>query len=350
MSQPQQTYASKSKRYILQRDEWIRSLQVHITPQIERMLREFYKAAVIAHEKRPDLTLEHCFTSLVEMSRGWSDDAMRANIGEAKARDAEICLQQAVKCHATVLSLSTATPCRQKLEVPNVVKFFRSVIDAAVSDLAEVRMSKEGGVSVFGTSDMAQRKRARGWIDRIVLNKCLEVVPIGMFARQPVPSPVVSEDEGSDAEEEEAPKPKKKKPVVVAAEEKKEVPAPAVLAAAMVAAAPEPPMIKIDSTVAAEGAKSIEKITADVAAPAAAEPAKESESIAVAISPKAAVVVAAAEAESAEPKRLSEDEEEDDEDDDDDEEDDDEEDEDESESEDDEEPAKEHRHKKAEKK
>lgn len=239
-------------------------MQVHLTPQVEHILREFYKASVIANEKRPDLSIDRCFASLVNMSRGWSDETMLANMGETKARDAEICLQQAVKCHAIVLSLSTATPCRQKLEVPGIVKFFRSVIDAAVSDLSEMRMHKEGGVSIFGTSDMAHRKRARGWIDRIVLNKCLEIVPVGMFARRPAPSPVVSEDEGSDFEVE--PRPRKKKPVEPVPEEKEEAPVQ---------------VIKIEAAVAAEGAKAFDKIAEEVAAtPAATEP-----SIAVAIPP-----------------------------------------------------------------
>ena len=197
--QMSQTYASKSKRYMLQRNEWVRSLQVHLTPSADRLLREFYKAAVLANEGRPDLSLEYFFGKLVDQCRTWSDDQMRAQIGETKTRDADICLQQAVKCHATVLSLSTATPCKQQLEVPTIVKFFRTVLEATVSDLSDLKMQKEKGISVFGTSDIAQRKRARAWIDSIIMNKCLEVVPVGMFARTAVPSPVVSDDEEEPA-------------------------------------------------------------------------------------------------------------------------------------------------------
>ena len=313
----QQTYASKSKRYIIQRDEWIRSLQVHITPQVERMLREFYKGAVLAHEKRTDLAVDRNFASLVDMSHMWSDDRMRENIGDSKARDADICLQQAVKCHATVLSLSTATPCRQQLEVPTLVKFFRSVLDAVVADLSEVRMTKEGGVSVFGTNDMAQRKRTRAWIERIVLNKCLEIVPVGMFARQPAPSPVVSDAEDSD---EEIPEPEEKKKHVEA----------------VVAAEPEPELIKIESATAVEGAKVLEKLV-EPAAPAPAvtvaasvlapEVKKEDD---VVVPKRAPTPVAAAEAEKEDKaERLSEQ--------DDDEEDEDDEDEDDAEEDEDEE-------------
>ena len=177
-----QTYGGKSKRYIIQRDEWLRSLQIKLTPIVEKMLREFYQAAVIANQKRPDLTLEYCFMRLIEMSRGWEEDKVVEVMGEHNSTDAGICLQQVVKCHATVLALSTATPCRVQLEVPSIFKFFRTIIDATVSDLSEMRAYKEGNISVFGTSDTAQRKRTRTWIDQIVADKCLIIVPVGMFA------------------------------------------------------------------------------------------------------------------------------------------------------------------------
>ena len=39
------TYGSKSKRYVQQRDEWLRSLQVKLTPIVEKLLREFEQQA-----------------------------------------------------------------------------------------------------------------------------------------------------------------------------------------------------------------------------------------------------------------------------------------------------------------
>ena len=190
-----QTYGSKSKRYIIQRDEWLRGLQVKLTPAIERVLREFYKASIIAHEQRGDLNLEYCFKRLLDMFRMWNDDRIVEVIGEHNASEANICLQQAVKCHATILSLSTASPCKQQLEVPNINKFFRMVVESTVTDLSEMRSPKEGGISVFGSTDTSQRKRTRAWIDQIVLNKCLGVVPIGIFARSTSPPPHEEEEE-----------------------------------------------------------------------------------------------------------------------------------------------------------
>lgn len=269
-----QTYGAKSKRYIVQRDEWLRSLQVKLTPAVEKLLREFYKAAVIAHEKRGDLKLEYCFTRLVDMSRMWGDDKITEVIGEHNSSDAAICLQQAVKCHATVLSLSTATPCRQQLEVPNIFKFFRSVIESTVSDLSEMRAHKEGGISVFGTQDTIQRKHTRAWIDQIVADKCLGIVPVGVFARALVPS-AVSESLEEEEEVEEmvpAPTPKREEPE---APKKVEEPVVEKKQEPEIAKKPEEP-VKIDPAVATETTVAASSIHAP-----AAEPKKEEEAVEV---------------------------------------------------------------------
>ena len=239
-----QTYGNKGKRYISLRDEWIRNLQVKLTRPVEELLREFFKAATIAHAKRSDLAVEDSFLKFVVMSRSWDDDKMLDVIGRRTSEDAAIALQNAVKSHAMVLSFSAAVSTKQQLEVPNIVKFFRSIIESSTRDLAEMKARKEGDISIFGSADTAQRKRARLWISEIIKDKCFDIVPVAMFAR--APSPVIRElveERTPTPPPPPAPVAAPAPPVATVAE------APAALVAPVVAPAPvEPPAADIPVT------------------------------------------------------------------------------------------------------
>jgi hypothetical protein len=271
-----QTYGSKSKRYVIQRDEWLEGLSVRLVPNLEKMLREFYKAATIAHEKRPDLQLDYCFNKLVDMCHMWPDDKIIEVIGESNSVAASTCLQQAAKCHAYVLSLSTAAPTRQNLEVPNIVRFYRTIIDATISDLAEMRSRKEGGISIFGSTDTAQRNKTRRWIKGIVVDKCISIVPVNQFARSAATSKEEEEKE-EDVEKETPAVPAPAEPATPAPTEPA-APAPtepAVPVEKEVAVAPPPPPplpevtpapveeqpAKIDSAVASEAVVAVKSLS-----------------------------------------------------------------------------------------
>lgn len=179
----QQPYAKKVRLHIEQRNEWLRSLQASMMSQIETMLREFYKAAVICHKRRPELSVDDAYIKLIERSRLWSDEDVLKEFGERRSDDAEICLHEAIKEHAKVLSLSTATPCRTPLDVPSILKFFRSVLATSAEELCE------NGLEIFGTTDISLRKRIREWIGDIIVHKALEIVPISKFAGRSAPPP-----------------------------------------------------------------------------------------------------------------------------------------------------------------
>lgn len=175
-------YGKKVRIHIKQRAEWLRSLQNSLTSQTENVLREFYKAATIAHKKKRSLSVEEAYTKLVERSRLWSDEDVMKEIGERKSDDAEICLHEAIKEHAKILALSTATACRTPLDVPSIAKFFRGVLAQSAEELGD------NGLAVLGTSDITQRKQVREWIGDIIVHKALELVPISKFAGRSAPT------------------------------------------------------------------------------------------------------------------------------------------------------------------
>lgn len=189
METKQQPYGKKVKLHIEQRNEWMRALQASMVAQVERLLREFYKAAVICHKRKHDLSIEEAYVKLIERSRLWSDEDVLKEIGERRSDGAEICLHEAIKEHAKVLSLSTATPCRTPLDVPSIVKFFRSVLALSADELSE------NDLEIVGTTDIALRKRVREWIGEIIVHKALEIVPISKFAGRSAPASEIIEPE-----------------------------------------------------------------------------------------------------------------------------------------------------------
>jgi hypothetical protein len=193
-------YAKKVRQHIEQRNEWLACLQSNLTPQVESVLRKFYMAGVICHKKRPFLSVEDAYVKLLERSRTWSDEQVVLEIGERKADDAEICLHEAVKEHGKVLSLSTATPCRIPLDVPSIVKFFRSVLAASADDLSD------NNFEAFSTTDISRRKGVREWIGDIIVHKALEIVPVSKFAGRNAPPREVAAPEIVAQEVKELPK------------------------------------------------------------------------------------------------------------------------------------------------
>lgn len=172
----QTTFGARLDRYARQRDEWIHSLQMLVTPAIEQVMRKLYRAAEIcAHMQPAVMTIENAYAKLVAKARTWTDDEMRLEIGEKKAEDADVCLQMAVKSHATVLALATARRCRQVISVPAIVKFFRTVLEAVAAELAQS--------DLFITADIDTRSKVRRWIDQIVSSQALAIVPVGLFAK-----------------------------------------------------------------------------------------------------------------------------------------------------------------------
>ena len=188
------SHGKRVKLHIEQRDEWLRSLQNILTSQVENVLREFYTAAVICHQKRSGLKANDAYNRLLVQSSQWTEEKVLSEIGEKRATDAEICLHQAIKEHATILSLLAGTSCKTPLDVPTIANFFRVVLAASAHDLSE------NGISVFGTHDIALRKRVREWIGGIIMHEALEIVPVNKFAGRnaavqpppPPPAPVVS--------------------------------------------------------------------------------------------------------------------------------------------------------------
>lgn len=164
-------------RQTRQREEWIRNLQLYLTPAVEQTMRKLWTAAELCAHMQPGvLTADDAYSQLLARSRTWSDQEIRDEIGgEKKAEDADLSLQMVVKSHATVLALSSARKCREVISVPTVIKFYRGVIEACASELTLP--------SFFVTQDIDMRTKVRGWIDRIISNHALNIVPVGLFAK-----------------------------------------------------------------------------------------------------------------------------------------------------------------------
>lgn len=182
MQQQQQqsatTYAARLDRYSKQRDEWVYSLQMLITPVLEQTLRKLWKASELCVQMQPNtLSIDDAYSRLLAMSRTWSDEEMKAEIGGKKADDADVTLQMVVKSHATVLALATARRCKQVIPVPSIIKFFRTLLETCAAELSQAEF--------FCTFDIDMRAKVRRWIDQIVRMQALAIVPVGMFARAP---------------------------------------------------------------------------------------------------------------------------------------------------------------------
>jgi len=173
---PTSSYGVRLERYSRQRDEWIKVLQMRITPSIEQLMRKMYRAAEICVAYQPEKhTVESAYSKLISITKAWTDEEIKEELGEKRAEDADVCLQMAVKSHATVLALATARSCKQVITVPSIVRFFRSVLDACVSELSDPEL--------FCKSDIDLRAKVRRWIDQVVLSQAIGIVPVGMFAK-----------------------------------------------------------------------------------------------------------------------------------------------------------------------
>lgn len=188
---PQTTYGVRLERYTKQRDEWTRSLQMHVTPAAEQVMRKLFRAAEICVHMQPRfISLDDAYNRLLARSRSWTDEELRTELGERRADDAEICLQMVVKSHATVLALATARHCRQIIPVPSITKFFRLVMEACAAELSQS--------DLFCTADIDIRSKVRRWIDDIVRTRALALVPVNIFAKssaeepKPVPFKIIN--------------------------------------------------------------------------------------------------------------------------------------------------------------
>lgn len=173
---PTSSYGVRLERYSRQRDEWIKVLQMRITPSVEQLMRKMYKAAEICATYQPEKhTVESAYSKLVAITKAWTDEEIKEELGEKRAEDADVCLQMAVKSHATVLALATARSCKQVITVPSILRFFRSVLEACVAELSDPEL--------FCKSDIELRVKVRRWIDQVVMSQAINIVPVGMFAK-----------------------------------------------------------------------------------------------------------------------------------------------------------------------
>lgn len=177
-SQNATTYAARLERYTKQRDEWIHNLQILLTPPVEQTMRKVWETAQLYVEIDPKkVDIDTAYARALALSRMWTDQEIRIEIGEKRTDDADVSLQMVVKSHATVLALATARRCRQVISVPSVVKFFRSVLELCAMELSQAEF--------FCTYDIDMRAKVRRWIDQIISSQATAIVPVGMFARAP---------------------------------------------------------------------------------------------------------------------------------------------------------------------
>lgn len=170
------TFAQRIERYQKQRDEFTRNLQQLLTPAVEALIRKLYKAAELCYMMQPQtMSMDDAYDKLFANTRTWSDAEIKAEIGEKRTEDADISLQMVVKSHATVLALSTARRCKEYVSCPNIIKFFRNVMEACVAELSQP--------DLFNTFDIDVRAKVRAWIDQIVQAQAFAIVPVGMFTR-----------------------------------------------------------------------------------------------------------------------------------------------------------------------
>lgn len=171
------TYSERLDRYQKQRDEWLRNLLMIVSPAVEQILRKIWQAADLCVQIKPNLvSLDDAYQKLLAQMRTWTDQEMRNELGgEKKTEEADLLLQMVVKTHATVLALSSAVRCRQVIAVPAVIKFYRNVIETCALELAQS--------DFFCTFDIDIRAKVRGWIDKIVIQQALGIVPVGLFAK-----------------------------------------------------------------------------------------------------------------------------------------------------------------------
>lgn len=173
------TYAQRIKRYGKQREEWLQGLNHTLTPLVEQTLRKLGQAADLCVQSKPQMfTMTWAFEQLVRnFLTKWTEEEVIAEMGQKASEDAETYLQMVVKAHATVLACSTAQSCRQIISVPDIAKFYRSVVAACVHDFPHPEL--------FCTDSIEARSRARMWIDQVVANQALAIVPVSLFAKSP---------------------------------------------------------------------------------------------------------------------------------------------------------------------
>jgi hypothetical protein len=191
----QQTFGSGTRAHIKQRDSWLSSLKVKLTPSVETILKELYGAAILCNQRDRGLTIKKAFGMLLEKSKAWDESLIQQELGYDKFLDAEVCLHEAIKEHGKVLSLSTANTCCETINVPTLSKFFLDVLHTSASDL-------DDDITIFQATDISIKKELRKWINQIIQQKVLDIVPITRFVNKspPVvveqvqPAPVVQQD------------------------------------------------------------------------------------------------------------------------------------------------------------
>lgn len=179
MAEPGSTYAQRIKRYGKQREEWLAGLSLTLTPLVEQTLRKLGQAADLCVQTKPQVfTMTWAFEQLVRnFLTKWTEEEVISEMGQKAAEDAETYLQMVVKAHATVLACSTAQSCRQIISVPEIAKFYRSVVAACVHDFPHPEL--------FCTENIEARTRAREWINQVVSSQALAIVPVSLFAKGP---------------------------------------------------------------------------------------------------------------------------------------------------------------------
>jgi hypothetical protein len=176
LSHTSDIYSKRIDRYREQRKEFTHNLQITITPVIEEYMRRMHQAALLCAYTQPvQWTEETAFEQMIAQSRKWADSEIINDLGEKRAQDADLALQMVVKSHATVLALSTGKHCRGSITCPNIIKFFRMVLDACVSELSDS--------GLFKTTDIDTRAKVRAWIDQIIQTQAYAIVPVGIFVR-----------------------------------------------------------------------------------------------------------------------------------------------------------------------
>ena len=186
------TIASRIERYEKQRIEWIKCLQRIITPAVDGLIRSMLDAAVIVVNKLPlQYTINKAFYHLVKDTRTWTEAKFDDIMGREKVKDADTCLQMAVRAHATIMALSTANKPNARIMMPSIYKFFRQVFEDVVDELSPPNSSLFKETENF----IKSREAVRNWIDKIVENKTLSLVPISVFAnldKRPKPAMQIS--------------------------------------------------------------------------------------------------------------------------------------------------------------
>jgi len=161
--------------YAAQSDEWIRSVQASLGPPAENLLRRMHEATKLACAKRRSLVPAEVFSRAHQGVCQWTDEQIAEELGKDTVAEAEAALKQAVRCHALLMSASTNTTCKEHIKVPGIIKFYRSILDDAVS---------RGCYALMADSDLV---KVGDWLAQVIRAKALLVVPIAPFVRGPPP-------------------------------------------------------------------------------------------------------------------------------------------------------------------